>query len=172
MVALAMGSVGCVRRTIAITSTPSEALVFVNDREVGRTPCEVEFLFYGQYDVRLKHDGYEPVIGSGNASAPIWDFIGADLASELAPVQLESKVLWHFDMVPADHDHARLFARALDLKKSMEASASELPPSGVVEPATAEPPDGADDEPGQGALPPKGSSAVPVPPTELPKSTP
>ena len=53
---------GCVRRTISIVSNPPGALVWLNDREVGRTPIEVEFLYYGTYDVRIVKDGYEPLI--------------------------------------------------------------------------------------------------------------
>lgn len=171
-VAMIATSTACVRRTIAITSTPSEALVFVNDREVGRTPCEVEFQFYGEYDVRLRHDGYEPVIGSGMASAPLWDFIGADLVCEMIPAQLESKVSWHFDMIPADHDHARLFARALDLRKSvLDTPASQADAATAVAPVV-EGADGVDDATGEGALPAAGPATVPVPPTENPAQVP
>lgn len=46
----------CVERTISITSTPSGALVHLNDQEVGRTPLTVPFTYYGVYDVRLEHE--------------------------------------------------------------------------------------------------------------------
>ena len=39
---------GCVRRKVAITSTPSEALVWVNSQEVGRTPLVFEFTYDGK----------------------------------------------------------------------------------------------------------------------------
>lgn len=51
-----LASVGCVERTITITSEPSGALVHLNDEEVGRTPLTVPFTFYGVYDVRLEMD--------------------------------------------------------------------------------------------------------------------
>ncbi len=169
-----LANVGCVRRTIAITSTPSEALVYVNDREVGRTPCEVEFMFYGEYDVRLVRDGFDSVIGSGTASAPVWDFIGADLVAELAPLSLESRVEWHFELQPANNSHEELLARARALRQSVhefpmltpdergDAAASQGTP-GAPSPSQGE---------NQGALPPKGSPAVPVPPTDLPSDVP
>lgn len=56
----AVSLAGCVERTISITSDPSGALVFLNDEEIGRTPCEASFLHYGTYDVRIVKDGYEP----------------------------------------------------------------------------------------------------------------
>ncbi|MFB3120043.1 MAG: PEGA domain-containing protein [Stenotrophomonas maltophilia] len=40
-----------------ITSEPPGALVWLNDREIGRTPVDVDFEFYGRYDVRLHLPG-------------------------------------------------------------------------------------------------------------------
>lgn len=47
---------GCVQRTISITSSPSAALVMLNDEEIGRTPVSVPYRFYGVYDVRIERD--------------------------------------------------------------------------------------------------------------------
>ena len=73
---------GCVRRTITITTEPEGTLVWLNDREVGRTPVEVDFKYYGTYDVRLEHRGYEPMMTSGRADPPWWDHVGLDLIAE------------------------------------------------------------------------------------------
>ncbi len=165
---------GCVRRTIAITSTPSDALVFVNDREVGRTPCEVDFLFYGEYDVRLKHEGYESIVGSGTASAPIWDFIGADLLVEVAPLDLESRVDWHFDFIPANNDPVDLLARARQMQVAARSELYEIVPEVEIQKPKTAVQDAifAPVKNEQGAMPQKGSSAIPVPPTELPPDVP
>ena len=165
---------GCVRRTIAITSTPSDALVFVNDREVGRTPCEVDFLFYGEYDVRLKHEGYESIVGSGTASAPVWDFIGADLLVEVAPLDLESRVDWHFDFIPANNDPVDLLARARQMQVAARSEPDEIVPEAEIKKPKTAVQDAiiAPVKNEQGAMPQKGSSAIPVPPTELPPDVP
>jgi len=168
----------CVRRTIAITSTPSEALVYVNEREVGRTPCEVDFLFYGEYDVRLKLDGYESIVGSGTASAPFWDFIGADLVSEIAPLNLESRVEWHFTFVPADGSFPSLFERARSMRTAVledksladaetTARAAAVNDGKAAKQAPSMKPAEMGSGEAQGALPGKGSAEVPVPPTEV-----
>ena len=62
---------GCVKRTISITSDPGGALVWVNDREVGRTPLEIEFLYYGEYDVRVERDGQEPIMTTRLGKCPL-----------------------------------------------------------------------------------------------------
>lgn len=168
-IACASALAGCVRRTISITTTPPGAVVFLNDREVGRTPCDVEFLHYGVYDLRLRLEGFEPVVGSGRADAPAWDFIGADLFAELAPAQLESRVTWHFDLEPATRDAAALRQRAMQMRMQSEAAAAAAAPaagtSGTVpaQPAAA-PSTPAGAATGQGALPGTEPAAVPVPP--------
>ncbi|MCH7797392.1 MAG: PEGA domain-containing protein [Planctomycetes bacterium] len=110
-------STGCIRRTLAITTEPSGALLWLNDREVGRTPVEVDFDHYGTYDVRLERDGYEPMMTSGKAKAPWWDTVGLDLIAEAVPGTLTSRIEWHYVMQPVDDDRERLIERARDLRE-------------------------------------------------------
>ncbi len=111
----------CVRRTISIVTEPPGALVWLNDREVGRTPIEVEFLYYGTYDVRIVKDGYEPLITSGKADAPLWDVVGIDLAAELMPLDFHSRVEWMYQLEPLTNDEAGLIQRARDLRTQLDA---------------------------------------------------
>lgn len=115
---------GCVRRTVTITTEPPGALVWLNDREVGRTPVEVDFDYYGTYDVRLQRDGYEPVMTSGRASAPWWDTLGLDLVAELTPFTLKSRTTWHYELEPLDDDRETLVERARDLRRRLPESES------------------------------------------------
>jgi len=111
---------GCgVRRTLTITSEPSGALVQLNDREVGRTPVEVEFLWYGEYDVRLSLDGHEPLVTSAKAKPPLWDTMPLDLAAEMSPVRQNVRLAWHFDLLPAEIDDAALFERATQMRRDV-----------------------------------------------------
>ena len=107
---------GCVERTIEITSEPSGAIVWLNDREVGRTPVEVEFLYYGVYDVRLALDGYEPLVASGTATPPWWDNVPLDLAAEMSPNTDEAHFHWHYVLEPPQNDRGQLIERAAELR--------------------------------------------------------
>jgi hypothetical protein len=147
---LAAGA-GCVERTITITSEPPGALVWLNEREVGRTPLDVDFLYYGEYDVRLERDGYEPLMTSGHAAAPLWDTIPLDLGAELVPAELRSHVRWHYVLEPRMDDAAALEARAATLRAKAGA-AGEGSPAGSGEPGSA------------GSPEPIGSSEPPTPP--------
>ncbi len=107
---------GCVRRTITITTEPPGALVWLNDREIGRSPVDIDFEHYGTYDVRLERPGYEPVMTSGTAQAPLWEFIGVDLLAELAPFRIHNHLKWHYVLVPRNDDPEPLVDRAQRLR--------------------------------------------------------
>lgn len=115
---------GCVKRTVLVTSTPPGALVYLNDREVGRTPVEVEFTYYGRYDVRLVADGFEPIQTYADANPPLWDMAGPDLLAEVAPLDLRSRTAWHFDLQPVDNDPDALADRARSLRDSLPGAAA------------------------------------------------
>ena len=120
---LSLLGVGCVQRTISITSDPSGALVYLNDDEVGRTPVTVPFTFYGVYDVRLEAAGFKPLWTTQRAKAPWWETPGIDLFAEAVPNK-KAELAWHFTMdeqVPAEDvdadkllDHARQMRAATD----------------------------------------------------------
>ena len=130
--ALAAAS-GCVRRTIRITSDPTGALVWLNDREVGRTPVEVDFVHYGTYDVRLALEGYEPLSTGGRAKAPLWDAPGLDLVAEAIPGEPRVEVHWHYDLAPLDDDRDALLTRARELRET-----AGLPEGDEAAPAAAD----------------------------------
>ena len=110
---------GCVRRTIMITSEPPGVLVWVNDREVGRTPVDIDFEHYGVYDVRLELAGFEPMMTFGKAAPPWWDGVGADFFAELVPADLRSEVHWHYDLAPLMEDREALVDRANRLRQDL-----------------------------------------------------
>jgi PEGA domain-containing protein len=94
---LCLFGVGCVQRTISITSEPTGALVYLNDDEVGRTPVTVPFVFYGVYDVRLEAEGFKPLWTTQRAVAPWWETVGIDIFAEAIPDK-KSELFWHFTM--------------------------------------------------------------------------
>ncbi|NLX12410.1 MAG: PEGA domain-containing protein [Phycisphaerales bacterium] len=51
---------GCVRRTVTINTDPQGARVWLNDREVGTSPVSVDFTWYGDYDVVIRHPSEDP----------------------------------------------------------------------------------------------------------------
>lgn len=96
--ALALG--GCLKRTIHVTSEPPGALVWINDVEVGRTPLKTDFTHYGTYDVRVRREGYEPILVKQKANAPVYELPPLDIAAEAVPAKLHNVVKWHYVLLP------------------------------------------------------------------------
>lgn len=112
---------GCMTRTIVVTSEPPGALVTLNGVEVGATPLEVGFRYYGQYDLRLRKDGYQPLTAAPWANAPWYEYPPFDFL--LLPVPLESRVQWHYDLTPASVEQGSrddLIDRAEQMRTAVE----------------------------------------------------
>ncbi|MFO0859794.1 MAG: PEGA domain-containing protein [Phycisphaerales bacterium] len=89
---------GCAQKVIEITSEPPGALVTLNDVQVGRTPLQTEFTYYGDYDVQVRKDGYEPIRTKQTAWTPIYERPPLDLAT--APIPYQTVIRWHFKLEP------------------------------------------------------------------------
>ncbi|MEC8735059.1 MAG: PEGA domain-containing protein [Planctomycetota bacterium] len=148
---------GCVRRTIEITSTPSDALVWVNHAEVGRTPFSFEFTHDGVYAVRIYHEDCIPLATHASTEVPVWDLPGFDVVAELAPSSFERVVEWHFELEPLVLDPQARVRSALALQARLEAYGPTLHATTVV------------DVPGDG-LPPV--TGTPTLPPDTPPQTP
>lgn len=81
-VVLILASAGCVERTMKIQTDPPGAVVVVNDEEVGITPAEFSFLWYGDYEVILRKPGYETLQTHHRVQAPWYQWPPFDLIAE------------------------------------------------------------------------------------------
>lgn len=146
LAAATLGACGRQERTIAITSEPPGAVVWLNDYELGRTPVETDFTFFGVYDVRLAKPGYEPLMTSREAQAPLHEQPGIDLIAAALPGVRRTRIAWHFVLTPvAESADPRAAEEALieRAKALREQAAAEWPagaPSPPVRPAPAAPP--------------------------------
>lgn len=150
---------GCLQRTLRITSNPPGAVVWVNDVEVGTTPLDVDFTYYGGYDVRLRRAGYEPILALKKIEPPLYERPGLDLLSEALPMKIENTVVWHFDLEPTPESinpaaaEAGMIDRAKDMRARIEGPAASAPSSTPAE-SRPEPAVTSPDEPEIEPLPP------------------
>lgn len=125
---------GCLKRTISVTTTPPGAIVWINDVEVGRTPLETDFTFFGNYDVRLRREGYEAITTNMKVKAPLHETPPIDLAAEAIPAKFETKVAWHFDLVPvAENAGDKLAAERAMIERATAMRALNAPPAAKAE---------------------------------------
>lgn len=169
-VCLLGGLGGCLERTIRVTSDPPGALVWLNDVEIGRTPAEARFKFYGTYDVRLELAGYEPVHEGREAVAPLHEYPGPDVIASAWPGRIRNTVEWHFELEasPVSLDpgaEAEMVERARALRERLGPAPIAIGEPGE-EPGTPGPPAPVDapseDPPGSGGG--SGSGGSPPPP--------
>jgi hypothetical protein len=117
--------VGCVQRTLTVTSDPPGALVYANGNEIGRTPITRDFIWYGTYDVQLRADGYQTLDAHTPVIAPIWQWPPFDFFAEFWPGRLKDIRTISYKLEPASTqpvDATLMIARAAELHAKMEYS--------------------------------------------------
>ncbi len=115
MATLAAG--GCVRRTMTITTEPPQALVFLNDEEVGRSEVKTDFLWYGDYDVVIRMEGYETLHTHWDVKPPWYQRVPFDFFAE---------VFWPGTIVDARSHHFVLTEAQLPTSAELIERATEL----------------------------------------------
>ncbi len=91
--------VGCVERTVTINTEPKGAIVWLNDKEVGRTPVTVPFKWYGDYDVIIRKEGYETLKTHRKLVRPWYEYIPFDLFAEVfTPAVIHDDHFWEFEL--------------------------------------------------------------------------
>jgi hypothetical protein len=114
---------GCVQRTMKLTSDPPGALIYLNGVEVGRTPVERDFTWYGTYDVEVRKDGYETLKTRSKVIAPWWQWVPIDLFAEALP--LRDRRWLSYTMTPISQaavDPQQMLNRAEAMRPQLESS--------------------------------------------------
>jgi hypothetical protein len=117
-------------RTLVIESEPAGALVYLNGDEVGRTPMQYEFLWYGDYDVTLRKEGFETLKTHRELKAPLHMWVPFDLITEMAGGK--DRQTWRFEMQPTPEtsaDAQAMFSRAAELRGELRSSRNTRPPT-------------------------------------------
>ncbi len=99
--ALLVPATGCVRRRLNVRSNPPGALVYVDNQQIGTTPCSVDFTYYGTREIRLVKAGYETLTVNQPIPMPWYQVPPLDFFSEnLTPAKIRDNRTVTFDMAP------------------------------------------------------------------------
>lgn len=127
---------GCVRRRLAVRSNPPGAVVFVDNQQIGTTPCSVDFTYYGTREIRLIKPGFETLTVNQPIPTPWYQIPPIDFVSEnLWPTKITDHRTVAFNLepqiiVPTE----QLIERGDQLRQQTQADAGGLPPAAVVVP--------------------------------------
>ncbi|MCD4831542.1 MAG: PEGA domain-containing protein [Anaerohalosphaeraceae bacterium] len=92
--------VGCVQRKLTINTTPSDAIVILNDEEIGRSPVTVGFEWYGDFSVQVEKPGYQTLATHREIKRPVRDRFPFDLFTDLFGSNRINSYEWSFELEP------------------------------------------------------------------------
>ncbi len=110
---------GCVRRTLTITTEPPQALVFLNNQEVGRSTVTTDFIWYGDYGVTLRKEGYKTLKTHYKVDPPWYEVFPLDFFAEvLWPGRIHDAHSAHFELEKVVYpEPEELVSRAKEMRE-------------------------------------------------------
>ncbi len=121
---------GCVQRRITVRSNPPGALVYIDKYEIGRTPCSVEYIYYGTREMRLVKDGFETLTVLQWIPPPWYEIPPLDFVSEtLVPNEIRDERTFTYQLVPTRVVPTnQLIGRAENLRQATKLERMAAPP--------------------------------------------
>ena len=112
---------GCVERKLTINTEPQEALVVLNDEEIGQSPVTVSFEWYGDYNVTIRKEGYETLKTHCKLKGPWYDNFPFDFFAQiLNPKRIVDSYEWTFELAPQEYPtREELIQNAEGLKEQL-----------------------------------------------------
>jgi hypothetical protein len=154
---------GCVRRRLNVRTNPPGALVYVDNQQIGTTPCSVDFTYYGTREIRLVKPGYETLTVNQPIPAPWYQIPPIDFVSEnLTPTKIRDNRTVTYNLAPqVIVPPQELLERANQLRQ--DTLQYPVQPAGGAAPTGAGMPVG-------GMVPPPSLPPTTVPPTVVPSA--
>lgn len=102
LIGILMPLSGCVERRLTIITQPSDAVVWLNDEELGTSPVTTGFNWYGDYKIRIEKSGYEILDTHRVLPRPGYDYFPLDFFAEvLWPGTIQDETIWNFTLTEA-----------------------------------------------------------------------
>ena len=121
-------AVGCngVRRRLTVTSEPSGAVVYLNNKEIGKTPIATNFLYSGTYNIRCYKEGYETTEKKYTTGTPWYLWPGFDFFSEnFVPGEIRDEQSCHVELpLKREIPENELFEEATRLREEAHNNSS------------------------------------------------
>lgn len=113
---------GCVERRLTINTEPADALVVLNDEEIGQSPVTVPFSWYGDYNVRISKEGFQTLRTHRKLKGPWYDKFPCDFFAQIVnPNRILDSYEWTFELAPQQQpDRDELIRSADDLKNQLK----------------------------------------------------
>lgn len=93
---------GCIKRNLHIKSDPPGATIYLNDKEIGTTPLDFDFMWYATHKIELKKENYKPLVELIRIRMPIYLWPPLDFVLELVPYTFWDKRELDYTLVPSE----------------------------------------------------------------------
>lgn len=98
---IALPAHAIVRRRLNVNSNPQGALVYVDNQQIGTTPCSVDFTYYGTREIRLIKAGFETLTVNQPIPAPWYQYTPIDFVAEnLVTMKVRDNRTVSFNLAP------------------------------------------------------------------------
>lgn len=95
---------GCVKRNLHINSDPPGATVYFNEREIGTTPLDYDFIWYATHKIRLEKEGYQPIQALESIKTPLYLWMPLDFFLELTPYVFWDRRELSYTLTPSESE--------------------------------------------------------------------
>jgi hypothetical protein len=103
VVASCLPAAGCVRRRLTVRTFPAGAQAFVDDQEIGMTPCSASFVYYGTRKLTIMKDGYRTETLFQNFNPPWYQIPPLDFVAEnVVAREIRDERIVDVQLVPAE----------------------------------------------------------------------
>ncbi len=125
----ALLAAGCVERRLTIVTEPKDALVTLNDEEIGVSPVTVPFQWYGDYNVRISKDGYQTLDTHQKLKRPWYDYFPFDFFAQIVnPDRIVDEYEWTFQLTPKRYpSRTEIIEQSEELKEDLDWQLPERP---------------------------------------------
>jgi hypothetical protein len=105
---------------MTVRSNPPGATVYLDGKEIGRTPFSTNFNYYGKREFKVVKQGYETQTKLLPVRAPWYEWPGIDFVSEvLVPGKLTDQKFFEFELrTQQETGGAEIVARAEELRRT------------------------------------------------------
>jgi hypothetical protein len=139
--AVCLFTTGCVRRRLTVRTFPAGAQVFVDDQEIGVTPCSASFVYYGTRKITVMKDGYRTETLFQKLNPPWYQIPPLDFVTEnVVAREIRDERIVDVQLVPEEIvPQQRLLDRAQSLREGVQ-TGMITPLSPGAAPPSREPP--------------------------------
>jgi hypothetical protein len=92
---------GCVKRNLHVESAPPGATFYFNERKIGTTPLDFDFLYYAVHKVELEKEGFERIERRLNIKPPAYCWVPFDIFFEIIPYNFWDRKAISYTLTPA-----------------------------------------------------------------------